>query len=206
MKVREANADDAEFMAQVVLEAEATGSEITSYRKMFDLPKAQLIAAFSNGLKNSPPGHALSLHNFFIVEVNGKPAAGLSAYIEGSNGDSSHLTTAFLMQVIPRNILSAGFRLLRDNSEVSLAKTTNTLQIDCVATIPEYRGKGCLKLLLQSVLGQARQQHVKVAEIQVWMQNTSAIKAYEALGFVISREAKSDKFPGNGKLVMTKSI
>jgi ribosomal protein S18 acetylase RimI-like enzyme len=206
MIVRAADESDIPFIARIVFEAEATGAEITSYEKMFLMPRAELEAAFAKGLIDSPAGHALSWRNFFIAESEGQRAGALSAYIEGSNGDSSHLTTAFLMQVIPRNILSNGFKLLRANTDVSLAKKPGTLQIDCVATLPEFRGKGALKALISFVTEQAKKQGANEAEIQVWKQNAGAVKAYESLGFVISQEALSAAWPGNGKLILTKQI
>lgn len=206
MIVRAANESDIPFIARIVFDAEATGAEITSYEKMFQLPRTELEAAFAKGLVDSPAGHALSWRNFFIAESEGQQAGALSAYVEGSNGDASHLTTAFLMQVIPRAVLSAGFKLLRANTDVSLAKKNGTLQIDCVATLPEFRGKGALRGLISFVSLIAKQHGVKEAEIQVWKQNQGAVKAYESLGFVISQEALSTSHPGNGKLIMTKQL
>lgn len=206
MIIRGANKDDIPFVTRIVFDAEATGAEITSYEKMFAMPRAELEAAFAKGLADSPEGHALNLHNFLIAEEGGERAAGLSAYIEGSNGDSSHLTTAFLMQVIPRSVLSDGFKLLRANTDVSLAKKPGTLQIDCVSTLPEFRGKGALRELVEFACIMAKRKGATEAEIQVWKQNQGAVKAYESLGFVISQEALSATHPGNGKLIMTKQL
>lgn len=206
MQVRRASLDDCAFVSTIILEAETSGAEITSYEKMFGLDRATLSEAFAKALPASPAGHALTWQTFFIAEENGVPAAGLSAYVEGSNGDSSHLTTAVLMTAFPRAAVSTAFRFLREHADVSIPKGNGTLQLDCVATLPEHRGKGALRLLIAVALEFGKNEGAKEAQIQVWKKNEGAIAAYERLGFSIADERLSAADPGNGKVLMTKSI
>jgi ribosomal protein S18 acetylase RimI-like enzyme len=206
MNVRRATASDCAFVSRIILEAETSGAEITSYEKMFGKSREELAPVFEKAIADSPGGHALTWRTFFIAEENGQPAAALSAYIEGSNGDSSHLTTAVLMTAFPRAEVSAAFRFLRSHSEVSLSKGLGTLQVDCVATLPEFRGKGALRTLLEAAMEFGKSEGAKEAQIQVWKKNTGAIAAYERLGFRITEEKESSSEPGNGKVIMTKAL
>ena len=203
---RKATVSDCEFIAGIILEAETSGAEITSYEKMFQMETGALREIFSKALEASPAGHALSWRNFLIATENNIPIAGLSAYIEGSNGDSSHLTTAVLMASFPRKQLGDAFRFLRSHEEVSIPKTHNTLQLDCVATLPAHRGKGALRLLIEEALREGKANGASVAEIQVWKKNASAIAAYEKLGFRVTLEKLSKTEEGNGKVLMQKEI
>jgi ribosomal protein S18 acetylase RimI-like enzyme len=204
--VRKAQASDCAFIAGIILEAETSGAEITSYEKMFRLPVNELQEIFSKALETSPEGHALTWRNFLIATENEIPVAGLSAYVEGSNGDSSHLTTAVLMASFPRKQLGDAFRFLRSHEEVSIPKTNHTLQLDCVATLPAHRGKGALRLLIDAALQEAKNKNVAIAEIQVWKKNASAIAAYEKLGFRAVMEKLSNSEEGNGKVLMQKEL
>lgn len=204
--VRRATEADVAFVSRIVLEAETSGAEITSYEKMFGLDRAIIEQKFAEALPHSPDGHALSWKTFFIAEEDGVPVGGLSAYVEGSNGDSAHLTTAVLMAAFPRNIVSNAFKLLRAHTDVSLAKKHGTLQIDCVATLPEHRGKGVLKKLMDAALAFGKSSGATEAQIQVWKKNAGAIAAYERSGFTVTEEKLSAAEPGNGKVIMTKIL
>jgi ribosomal protein S18 acetylase RimI-like enzyme len=204
--VRKALATDCAFIAGIILEAETSGAEITSYEKMFQLSSAELQEIFSKALETSPAGHALTWQDFLIATENEIPVAGLSAYIEGSNGDSSHLTTAVLMNSFPRKQLGDAFRFLRQHEEVSIPKTNHTLQLDCVATLPAHRGKGALRLLMDAALKDAKNKGAALAEIQVWKKNASAIATYEKLGFHSVTEKPSHTEAGNGKVLMQKEL
>ncbi len=204
--LRKAKSSDCQFLASIVLMAEDTGYEITAYTKMFNMPNDELLPVFEKILNNEKEGHPLTYRSYIVALIDNVPAAAIAVYCEGEFGDSNHLTTGALMTGFDRKSMSAAFSFLKQHSELAFVKKNNSLQIDCVATLPDYRGKGLLKSLIEDAERIARIKNISELQIQVWKKNEQAIKAYEKLGFKITDERLSKSVVGNGKLIMTKII
>lgn len=206
ISVRRAQLADCHFLASVILIAEDTGFEITAYTKMFNKSNEELLPVFEKIINNETEGHPLTYRSYLIATANSIPAAALAVYSEGEHGDSNHLTTGALMTGFDRKSMVTAFSFLKDHTELGITKGINTLQIDCVATLPEYRGKGLLKELIKEAEKVAMQKKVSEMQIQVWKMNDNAIKAYQKLGFVIVDERLSKDDDKNGKILMVKKI
>lgn len=64
--------------------------------------------------------------------------------------------------------------------------------------IPEYRGKGVNKLIVQELMSWAASKEITEMRLEVYIENEGAVKAYEKAGFskhVIQMRCKVDSFP-----------
>ncbi len=204
--VRHATQADCSFLSEIILLAESTGFEIVSYSKMFSKTNEELSAIFSNIINNNTNGHPLAYQSFLIVCVNDIPAAAISLYKEGEYGDSNHLMTGALMTGFDRREIANAFSFLKMNSDINIPKKINSLQIDSVATLPAYRRKGFLTLLLAEAEKIACKSMVDELQIQVWKKNDIAVKSYEKYGYKVVSETSSKTNDGNGKVLMQKII
>ncbi len=204
--VRKAQVVDCGFLANIILLAENTGFEVTAYTKMFSKTNDELLPVFEKMINNETQGHPLTYRSYIIATENDKPAAAIAIYKEGEFGDSNHLTTGALMTGFDRKSMVGAFGFLKRNSELGITKKLNSMQIDCVGTLPEFRGKGMLRHLIGEAETIAKENHISEMEIQVWKKNEGAINAYKKLGFIISEERLSLSEEGNGKVLMSKKL
>lgn len=204
IKIRKAAQKDCEFISQIILLAESTSYEVTSYEKMFDITREELFLRITKIVNNKSTGHPLCYDSFYLAEVDGVPAAGLSAYVEGSNGNSNHLMTGALMSEFDRETLQSGFSFLAKHKEIQIPKTNNTLQLDCIATIPEFYGKGLFSKLLNHIEVKYFAKNINCIELQVWKLNKKAVSIYKAKKFSVAAVKSSNSFKGNGKILMQK--
>ncbi len=131
-----------------------------------------------------------SPENFFIVEQDGKPIGGAS----GFNMDASDYRPLRLDR-LPQVAASLGWnqatldgffaaytQVWSDPLDVTLSPTAPWI-IECVAVVPEARGRGVAKRLLNALLDEGRRLGYEQASISVTMGNEPARRLYEALGF-----------------------
>ena len=206
--VRQATREDIPFLAQIILMAETSGKELISYRDMFLLPDEELLKGFEIALDNDQAGHGLTYLTFLIAESGGKRGAAACGYIEGEFGSSNHLMTGALITGFGTEKVIGAFGKNAKFKEIQIAKSDGTLQIDSVATQPEFRGRGLLKLIFEEHCKAAKSKGCNQLEIQVWAGNEGALSAYRKLGCTITKEKylnPEDKSLG-GRVVMTKQL
>jgi ribosomal protein S18 acetylase RimI-like enzyme len=204
--VRKAEKADCHFLATIILLAEATGFEVTSYTKMFNKTMEELLPAFEKMTDNETEGHPLTYKSYLVACVDGIPASAISVYKEGEFGDSNHLMTGALMTGFDRKSVAIAFGFLKNHGDISIQKKPGTLQIDCVATLPEFRGKGLLKELMKAAEQRGKELQTNEIQIQVWKKNEGAVAVYEKSGYKVVQEMMSGTEAGNGKILMTKTI
>ncbi len=209
--IRNAGRDDIPFLVKIILLSETSGFELISYREMFkDLPEEEFLACFHKTLDNDFDGHALSYKSFLIAEVNEVPAAAASGYIEGESGNSNLLMTGALMNGFPKEAVLTALHKNAAFLDINFKKKEASLQLDSVATLPEFRKRGLISAIFYKHYELAKVKQCNLAEIQVWKGNLTAISAYQSLGFFTSSE-KSMNIPGSaaseqGKLLMHKLL
>ena len=207
--LRKATKEDIPFLAEMILLAETSGKELISYRDMFELPYDELLKGFEIALDNEQEGHGLTYLTFLIAEYNGNKAAAACGYVEGeSGGSSNHLMTGALISGFGTELVVGAFKKNSKFKDVQINKTLGALQIDSVATVAEYRGKGLFKLVFEEHGNNAKSKGCNQLEIQVWEGNNGAISTYKKLGCEITLEKfyKPEDVTKGGRLLMTKKL
>lgn len=204
--IRKATEKDCNFLAKIILRAESTGFEMTSYSWAFEKSNSELEPLIAKVINNPSKGHPLCFDSYFIATVDEVPAAAISVYIEGDHGDSNHLMTGALMSVFSREELQKAFRKYALHKDIEIRKSVGTLQIDCVATLAEFTGNKLFSKLLIFAEKLFKNQGVKASEIHVWRNNKRAVDLYKYNNYDIFEQKLSAVDPSNGKVLMTKCL
>lgn len=80
----------------------------------------------------------------------------------------------------------------------------NHARIYSIATVPQFRGTGVGKKLMESIISQVK--NISYISLEVRKDNTSAIKLYEKYGFQTVREIREYYDDGCSALKMKKSL
>ncbi len=123
---------------------------------------------------------------FLVHEVDGVPAAALSAYeSEAFGGDKLGLGMgeAFTtlgwsdeeMLAVPRRMAPFG--------SLGFPTPHSLWIVEWVATLPDYRGRGLVNALLLDILEQGREEGFVRSQIGYFIGNTPAKNAYEKVGY-----------------------
>lgn len=206
IEILPAQKKDIPFLAQMIVMAETSGFELFSYMSMFSLETGQMVKKLEHIIDNEQRGHGLGYLSFLIATVDGVPAATASGYIEGQEGSSSHLMTGALMSAFTTSEVVAAYGNIRKYKPVNVDKTPGTLQVDSVATLPQFRGMGLFRMIFNEHCNTAKGMGCTGVEIQVWKGNEGAIKTYEKLGLIQKIEKTMPDSNGRGKILMHKTL
>jgi GNAT superfamily N-acetyltransferase len=185
IETRPATADDAPFLAWVMQEAARSHLEKGVWDLAFpgeDEPRLEILAKVITTEKI----HFAHFSRFRVLELDGEPAAALSAY-EYSQHGMEHLTLGMAeafseLGWSPEEMLAVGER------SASFAATgypnpEGLWIVEWVATRPEFRGRALIRRLLFEILEEGRDQGFEKAQIGYLLGNTRAKSAYEGAGF-----------------------
>lgn len=152
--------------------------------------------------------------DFMIIEADGKPIGGASGF-HMSDEDYRPLRLPHLQGVADTLGWNADqlaeFRLgyeqvWSDPHDLTIAPTAPWI-IECVAVIPEARGKGVAKKLLNALLDEGARRGYSHAGISVTLGNAPAERVYESIGFQRYMTYWGDyfenQFPGTMKYRMS---
>ena len=199
--IRNATLDDIPFLVETIIEAEKSGSDILSYSAIFGLSEVEVKSFIEKMLLEDVDHCELSISSFKVAMSSNRLVGAVSAWIEGCNGVPS--------TVIKGNLLNYVFPIKcieRVNSfqpllkQLHLDNVKNTIQIGLVYVIEEYRGRGLVNYLLDNHINSLKETHQSIESVyvQVFSNNTSAIKTYKKYGFeIIDSKITDDK----GRLV-----
>ena len=136
--------------------------------------------------------------NFLIAEVDGEPAAGLSAYDHASEATGPRFLQALFAALTPEGWDEARLGAMQQRIAPFLTcapeQPEDTWIVEWVATRPEHRGKGLTRALLRAILDAGRERGHERFQIGVLIGNTPAQRAYEGAGFATVEEKTHPDF------------
>jgi len=193
---RNATADDAEFLAWVMLTA--ARSHLPRGIWDFTIGRDEIeVLDFLAKLAVRGSDHLFHYRRFVIAEVEGEPAAALSGYDPVAHGFDV---------LIPVTLgLSAELGWTEDEVAASMERYAVVVPVlaeppegawvvESVATAPEYRRRGLIDGLMPEILERGRSCGHSVAQISVFIGNEPARSAYLKHGFEIALEARSPEW------------
>jgi GNAT superfamily N-acetyltransferase len=135
---------------------------------------------------------------FLVIEVDGEPVAGLSAYDDAKNASgplfTQALTEALTAEGWNEARMGAILQRLGPFLTCALEQPDDTWLVEWVATRPAHRGKGYTRTLLQAILAAGRARGHTQFQIGVLIGNTPAQRAYEGVGFTVVDEKTDPAF------------
>lgn len=185
MILRKAETKDLEFIIDCIVESEKSGGVIFPYSVAFGISILQFSHIIKDIFDEEITGQPWCLDHWFVVEAEeGFAVAGLSAWIEGSEGISSDLLKAQILNFFLKQEWETAQDKLQVLSSVSIPRKPQFLQLEHLYTHPLHRGKGYMKALIQQILATFQNSH---AEIQVLEINKNAVSLYEYIGFSVNQ-------------------
>lgn len=199
LRMRDAVAEDAAFLAWIMQEADRMGGPVGSLDLIFSRPdpsRLEILARLAVSETDSTFHH----RRFLVAEVDGSPAAALCGYVPQDLRPEAYASAIHLalhevgqpeseiQRVIDvsRNVRSSAF--------FSVQVPGDALIVEWVATRPEARGRGVMASLLAALLERARAVGTHAAHVATAIGNEPAIRAYRSAGFRIFAEARHSEF------------
>ncbi len=183
--IRSASKDDAPFIAWVMQTAARSHLEVGVWDLAFPGEDAGRLEALA-ALASTEQEHLCHWKRFRLLEIDGRPAAGLSGYENAAHG----------MATLGPAMMEACSSLGYSQEEIetvasSIAPFASTQYpspdgiwiVEWVATKPEYRGRGLIHHLLMDILEIGRHEGFTRAQIGYLLGNTPARGAYTKAGF-----------------------
>jgi ribosomal protein S18 acetylase RimI-like enzyme len=192
--IRPATAADTEFVASVILTASRSHVPLGAWDISLDADEPEVLA-FIERLITVEPVTFCHWRGFLIAEVDGKPAAGLSAYDPArvADIDVAVATELSALDWTPEQILASDARFKPFLTCVP-DQPPGTWIVEWVATDSDYRRRGLADALLEDVLARGRKAGYRDAQISILMGNDPARRAYEKAGFKLQRERTHPEF------------
>jgi ribosomal protein S18 acetylase RimI-like enzyme len=196
VKIRRGVADDADFLARVMMLA----SRGHVRRGVWDLIAGEPESNCLDYLRRLALTEPISLchySSFLVAEHDGRPAAALCGF-DPRDGGWQLLNEA--MQNVQRQK-----RWTQADEKASAARsapiwhcTFDTLEgawiVESVATLPEFRGRGLADALVSEVLRIGWTRGHRLAQLTILIGNTPAQHTYEKAGFRIEGEKRHHDF------------
>lgn len=193
ISIRKATLVDMEFITDGIIHAEMSGSTKLPYQTLFGLTLEETQTLIRHVIEEEIDGQEWYLPNFSILEIDGEPATCLSSWIEGENGNGSGLLKAQVMGWILKEKWTNATQQLECLKSIQLPRIQSALQLECIYTKKEYRGKGLASKLIKHCIQEAvtSPQQPKMAEIQLLGNNEAAMRSYTKCGFLLREQSTS---------------
>lgn len=208
IEIRPARPDDAPFLSWVILTAgrahvkRGIWEVILGEREEKCLDFLELLAVIEKP-------HLFHYSCFFVAEVGSRPVAALGGY------DPQVLGYQALRQVLPAVFRKMGMTFSDQGMDDRSARVLGCIPdevegawvIDSVATFPEFRRRGIMSRLLEEMLERGRKQGFRSAQVNIYIGNTPAQRAYKKHGFKVLDERRDPVFeeeigaPGMARLL-----
>jgi ribosomal protein S18 acetylase RimI-like enzyme len=196
MKIRRGAADDADFLARVMMLA----SRGHLRRGVWDLiagGSEQNCLDYLRRLALAEPVSLCHYSSFLVAEHDGHPAAALCGF-DPRDGGWQLLNEA--MQSVQRQTrwTQADEKASADRSAQVWHYTFDTLEgawvVESVATLPEYRRRGLADALVSEILRIGWTRGNRIAQLTILIGNLAAQRAYEKAGFRVEGEKRHPDF------------
>lgn len=203
------------FLAKAIVEADKGDKELCSYCGLLRIQEDEfeniLIKIFSEELEGCEFGPS----TFLVLEYRGNPVAAVSSWVEGECGLPSWLVRmSALREYVPQENLEHLLKIKDITDSMVIARTPSTMQIESVFVENEFRGKGLVSKLFKAHLVQNNQLELfpETIELLTYVNNKSAIRAYNKLGFKVAETSLSGNpeilnyYPDQGMVRMQASV
>lgn len=195
--IRAATVEDADFLAWVIQAAARSHVEIGVWDLIFPGEDAQRLDHLARLLRTEQ-AHYLHWSRFLVAEVEGQPAAALSAYENAAHGQS-RFVEVMLAEIFPQlgwkpEKFGEIVQAIAPYSALGYPNPDGLWVVEWVATGVAYRGRGLVRELLEAILQQGRDEGFTRTQIGYLLGNHAAKSAYEGAGFVQVDEYRAPEF------------
>jgi ribosomal protein S18 acetylase RimI-like enzyme len=195
IQIRSARPEDAQFLAWVILTSGRAHVKRGIWEVILGGTEEENLA-FLKRLTVTKTPHLFHYKCFIVAEVDGRLVAALGGY------DPKVLGYPALRQAVVEVSKEMGFsgpdQAAMRRAERVLCCIPDEVEgawvIDSVATVPEFRKKGIVNRLLGEILEKGRKLGFRRAQINMYIGNIPAQRAYEKHGFKVIDEKRHPNF------------
>lgn len=193
--IRQAGAEDADFIAWTILAAQRGHRPRGWFDIMLALPEAECLA-FVREVTLTPTRSWWHVSHFFIAEIDGQAAAALCALpVEGTVATSR---AAIVEAAVASGFDAAAQAALWQRGAYArhcwMQGEPGGWIVEHVATRPEHRGRGLMGVLLAHALAVGARNGYKRAQITFYIGNDAAERSYARAGFGFAEEKRHPEF------------
>lgn len=217
-----ATSSDIDFIANTIVEAEKSGTDNFGLANVFGIDEETMRGYIAEMLDEEIDGCEFSLSSFLVARHQGKPVASFAGWVEGYNEDSqpsSMLKSNLLSYTLPQECVLRSQTVADVVRSLQIAREKGTYQLEYSYTLPEYRGQGIMKDIINAHIAECQQNTssiqdggIKKMQVHVFANNPAAIRTYESCGFKIVKRIHSEEenvtqyFPDHTLLLMEMNI
>jgi translation initiation factor 4G len=189
IRIRRANFEDAEFLAWVVLTASRSQLKYGLWDLIIGADEAGCLD-YLRRLAIAEPRSLYHYDSFLIADVDGRPAAALCGF-ETRDGWA---IVGEAMASVQRDLGWSVAQAVASSDRVAPVWTClpedagADFGIENVATLPEYRRRGLVSVLIREILRETIQRGFRQAQIMTYAGNSAALSVYGKSGFSIRAE------------------
>jgi ribosomal protein S18 acetylase RimI-like enzyme len=195
IQIRPARPEDAPFLAWVILISGRAHVQRGIWEVILGGTEEECLT-FLQQLTISKTLHLFHHSCFLIAEADGRPVAALGGY------DPKVLGYPALRRAVVEVSQKMGFSgadegAMKRSERVLCCipdEVAGAWIIDSVATVPEFRRKGIVGRLLEEILEKGKKQGFRLAQINMYIGNFPAQRAYEKHGFKVIDEKRHPDF------------
>lgn len=195
--IRRAEPRDLPFVAWVQQEAARSHLPFGFWDLAFPGPDTYRLRLIER-IASLEPASFTHWSRFLVAEVDGEPAAALSAYddAQAASGESFFRAVVEAMTAEGWNAerLGAMQQRLAPFLACMAEQPDDTWIIEWVATRPSHRGRGLTRALLRAILDAGRARGHTRFQVSVLIGNEPAQRAYEGAGFTVCGERRDPTF------------
>jgi ribosomal protein S18 acetylase RimI-like enzyme len=195
IKIRPGRTGDAPFLAWVIL----TSGRGQGKRGIWEIAiqgTEKECLAFLELVTVTEKLHLFHHSCYLVAESNGLPVAALAGY------DPKVLGYDALREALPEVFKKIGLDGGAGTMNETAAQVLDCIPeeidgawiIESVATLPDFRRRGLVDRLLEETMQQARKKGFRLAQINIYIGNTPAQRAYEKHGFKVLDEKRDPVF------------
>jgi len=196
LKIVEAREEHLPFIAWVELAAARSHLPRGMWDLYLERPEADVLR-YIEAVASTDARHFAHYTNFIVAEIDGRPAAALSGYV-----DTETVLPMFVAGLDEANGKfgvtaeqnQAGWTRAGSITALNLAHAPEAWIIEWVATAPEFRRRGLVDALIAEILEVGRGRGASTADIGVLIGNDPAQRAYEKAGFAVVGEVRNEAF------------
>lgn len=194
--IRNARADDAPFLARVMLMASRSHRPYGLWEEFVKRDEKDCLSFLQKIAVTKTP-HLFHHDVFIVAEKDGQAVAGLSGYDPASHGMINFIS--ILPEVCEelgwsKTDLKEASRRMRSYATCMSDEIPGVWVVESVAAMPEARRQGIMNLLLEEILSRGKSQGYEKSQISVLISNTPARRAYEKAGFRYVNEKRNPEF------------
>lgn len=208
--IRKATPQDVDFIAETIIEADKSGTPISSSCNILGISEKEYRALLTKILlEDDVEGQEFSLSGFLVAELHGEPIGGLGSWIEMATGVPSHiLYSTILLHQMDREKISpilANFKITR---ELNFRKENGCIIFEYGYVKKAFRRKGVYtRIMIESIKKHYPTNNV-IPKVQgsCFKANYPSLNANTKLGFKVvetkisENEELKKMFPYNEKV------